>query len=61
MSLVGDTIVYILVLLAVLAVVAGIMYAVGRRWKPQPEENQVRAARAYEAEVGQRPGTQQTA
>jgi hypothetical protein len=61
MSLVGDTVVYILVLLAVLAVVAGIMYAVAHRWKPQPEETHIRATRAYQDELGQRSGTQPTA
>jgi hypothetical protein len=61
MSLVGDTVVYILVLLAVLAIVAGIMYAVARVWKPPPEETHTHAARADQDTPGQGTGTQQTA
>jgi hypothetical protein len=61
MSLVGDTVVYILVLLAVLAIVAGIMYAVARVWKPPLEETHTRATRAYQDEPGQGTGTQRTA
>jgi hypothetical protein len=60
MSLAGDAIVYILILIAVLAVVAGIMYLVARRWGPAPEESQTRATRAYQDAVGAAPGTEQT-
>jgi hypothetical protein len=61
MSLTGDAVVYVLVLIAVLAVVAGIMYGVARMWKPEPEESQIRATRAYQDALGQGPGTQRTA
>ena len=61
MSLMGDAIVYVLILIAVLAVVAGIMYAVARLWGPSPEESQARATRAYEDAVGQGSGSQRTA
>jgi hypothetical protein len=61
MTLVGDTVVYILVLLAVLAVVAGIMFAVARVFKPPPEEIHTRATRAYQNMSGQGTGTQRTA
>jgi hypothetical protein len=56
MSLMGDAIVYVFVLIAVLAVVAGIMYAVARLWRPSPEESQVRASHAYQDATGH--GTQ---
>ncbi len=52
MSLLGDAIVYVLILIAVLAVVAGIMYGVGRIWGPKPEESQMRASNAYEDALG---------
>ena len=52
MSLLGDAIVYVLILIAVLAVVAGIMYAVARLWGPKPEESQTRASSAYEDSLG---------
>jgi hypothetical protein len=52
MSLVGDAIVYVLILIAVLAVIAGIMYAVGRLWRPKPEEAQNRATHAYDDALG---------
>jgi hypothetical protein len=61
MSLAGDAVVYILILIAVLAVVAGIMYAVGHTRKPAPEEPPVRATSADQEARGQEPGTQQTA
>jgi hypothetical protein len=61
MSLTGDAVVYVLVLIAVLAVVAGIMYGVAHLWQPEPEESQIRATRAYQDALGQGPGTQQTA
>lgn len=61
MSLIGDAVVYILILIAVLAVVAGIMYAVGHLWKPVPEESQTRATRAYQDALGQMPGSQHPA
>lgn len=61
MSLWAHTIVYVLVLIAVLAVVAGIMYTVARRWKPPAEEPQSRVNRAYQDALGQQPGTQRTA
>jgi hypothetical protein len=52
MSLMGDAIVYVLILIAVLAVIAGIMYAVARLWGPVPEETQARASDAYQSTVG---------
>jgi hypothetical protein len=52
MSLMGDAIVYILILIAVLAVIAGIMYAVARIWGPEPEESQTRASHAYDDALG---------
>jgi hypothetical protein len=52
MSLLGDAIVYVFILIAVLAVVAGIMYAVARLWGPKPEESQTRASSAYEDSLG---------
>lgn len=52
MSLLGDAIVYVLILIAVLAVVAGIMYGVARLWGPKPEESQTRASSAYEDSLG---------
>jgi hypothetical protein len=58
MSLIGDAVVYVIILIAVLAVVAGIMYAVGHLWKPKPEESQVRATRAYQDALGRGSGTQ---
>jgi hypothetical protein len=61
MSLLADAVVYILVLIAVLAVVAGIMYGVAHLWKPSPEESQNRATRAYQDALGPGPGTQRTA
>ena len=61
MSLAGDAIVYVIVLIAVLAVVAAIMYGVAHVWKPVPEESQIRATRAYQDALGQGPGTQPTA
>jgi hypothetical protein len=61
MSLTGDAVVYILVLIAVLAVVAVIIYGVARVWKPVPEESQIRATHAYQDALGQEPGTQRTA
>ena len=61
MSLAGDAIVYILILIAVLAVVAGIMYAVAHRWGPTPEESQTRATRAYEDATGHSAAAQRTA
>jgi len=61
MSLIGDALVYVFVLIAVLAVVAGIMYWVAHAWKPAPEESQVRATRAYQDAVSQGPGAQRTA
>jgi len=61
MSLIGDAVVYVLILIAVLAVVAGIMYWVARVWKPAPEESQTRAIRAYQDALSQGPGTQPTA
>jgi hypothetical protein len=61
MSLTGDAVVYVLVLIAVLAVVAVIIYGVAHVWKPPPEESQIRAARAYQDAVGQGPGPQRTA
>ncbi len=61
MSLTGDAVVYVLVLIAVLAVVAGIMYGVAHLWKPPPEESQVRATRAYQDTLGQASDTQRTA
>ena len=60
MSLAGDAIVYVLILIAVLAVVAGIMYVVARVWRPSPEESQTRATRAYQDAVGAGPGTERT-
>lgn len=38
MSLAGDSVVYVLVLLAVLAVVAGVMYAIPHLWKPSQDQ-----------------------
>ena len=61
MSLMGDAIVYVLILIAVLAVIAGIMYAVARLWGPSPEESQTRATRAYEDAMGHGAGTERTA
>jgi hypothetical protein len=61
MSLAGDAVVYILILIAVLAVVAGIMYAIGHQRKPIPDESQVRATPADQEALGQEPGTQRTA
>jgi hypothetical protein len=61
MSLLGDAIVYTLVLIAVLAVVAGIMYGVAHLWKPSPEESQTRATRAYQDALARDQGTQRTA
>jgi hypothetical protein len=61
MSLTGDAVVYVLILIAVLAVIAGIVYAVARVWKPTPEESQIRATRAYQDAQSQAPGTQRTA
>ncbi len=52
MSLMGDAIVYVLILVAVLAVVAGIMYLVAHRWGPVPEETQIRASDAYQSAAG---------
>ena len=52
MSLTGDAVVYVLILIAVLAVIAGIMYAVARLWGPSPEESQVRAGHAYQDATG---------
>ena len=60
-SLAGDAIVYILILIAVLAVVAGIMYAVAHRWGPTPEESQTRATRAYDDATGHTAGAERTA
>jgi hypothetical protein len=61
MSLIGDTVVYVLVLIAVLAVVGGIMYGVAHLWKPAPEEPHIRATRAYQDALGQGPGSPQSA
>jgi hypothetical protein len=61
MSLTGDAVVYVLVLIVVLAVVAGIMYGIARRWKPEPEESQIRATRAYQDALSQTSGTERTA
>ncbi len=61
MSLTGDAVVYVLVLIAVLAVVAGVVYGIAHLWKPPPEESQIRATRAYQDAQGQGPGTQRTA
>jgi hypothetical protein len=61
MSLIGDAVVYVLILIAVLAVVAGIMYGVAHLWKPVPEESQIRATRAYQDALDQGPGTRRTA
>jgi hypothetical protein len=61
MSLAGDAIVYVVILIGVLAVVAGIMYTVARVWGPSPEESQTRATRAYEDAMGHRAGTERTA
>jgi hypothetical protein len=61
MSLTGDAVVYVLVLIAVLAVVAGVVYGIAHLWKPPPEESQIRATRAYQDALGQGPGTQRTA
>jgi hypothetical protein len=61
MSLTGDAVVYVLVLIVVLAVVAGIMYAVARLWKPVPEESQIRATHAYQDAQSQASGTERTA
>lgn len=61
MSLTGDAVVYVLVLIVVLAVVAGIMYGVARLWKPVPEESQIRATRAYQDTLSQGSGTERTA
>ena len=61
MSLAADAVAYVLILIAVLAVVAGIMYAVAHVWKPAPEESQIRTIRAYQEALGQGPGTQRTA
>ena len=52
MSLTGDAVVYVLVLIAVLAAVALIIYGVAHVWKPQPEESQIRATRAYQDAEG---------
>jgi len=60
MSLTGDAVVYILILIAVLAVVTGIIYWVAHLWKPVPEESQIRATDAYQDALGQEPGTQRT-
>ena len=60
MSLTGDAVVYVLVLIAVLAAVALIMYGVAHLWKPPPEESQIRVTRAYQDVPGQGPGTQPT-
>jgi hypothetical protein len=61
MSLTGDAVVYILILIAVLAVVTAIIYGVAHVWKPVPEESQTRATHAYQDALGQEPGTQGTA
>lgn len=61
MSLTGDAVVYVLVLIVVLAVVAGIMYGVARLWKPAPEESQIRATSAYQDALSQASGTERTA
>jgi hypothetical protein len=60
MSLAGDAVVYVLVLIAVLAAVALIIYGIAHLWKPPPEESQIRATRAYQDAQGQAPGTQPT-
>jgi uncharacterized membrane-anchored protein len=60
MSLTGDAVVYVLILIAVLAAVALIMYGVAHLWKPPPEESQIRATRAYQDVLGQGSGTQPT-
>jgi flagellar basal body-associated protein FliL len=57
MSLAGDSVVYILVLLAVLAVVAGIMYAVAHMSK----RTDGTAAGAYQDTSAQGTGTHRTA
>ena len=61
MSLTGDAVVYVLVLIVVLAVVAGIMYGIARLRKPAPEESQIRATRAYQDALSQASGTERTA
>jgi hypothetical protein len=59
MSLTGDAVVYVLVLIVVLAVVAGIMYAVARLRKPAPE-SQISATRASQDALSQASGTERT-
>ncbi len=61
MSLLADAVVYIFVLLAVLVVVAAIMYGVAHLRKPTPEESQDRVTRAYQDALGPGPGAQRTA
>jgi hypothetical protein len=52
MSLLADTYVYIGILVAVLIVVAGVIYAVGHLAKHDPEASHTRADHAYEAAGG---------
>lgn len=61
MSLTADAVVYVLVLIAVLAVVAAIIYGVAHVWRPVPEESQLRATRAYQDALGQGPASERTA
>ena len=60
MSLTGDAVVYVLILIAVLAAGAVIIYGVAHLWKPPPEESQIRVTRAYQDTLGQEAGAQRT-
>jgi len=60
MSLTGDAVVYVLVLIAVLAAVALIIYGIAHLWNPPPEESQLRVTRAYQDTLGQEAGAQRT-
>jgi hypothetical protein len=59
MSLVADAVVYVLILLGVLAVVAGIMYTVGHMRHPSPKDTG--STLGSRDAVGQGPATQRTA
>ena len=60
MSLTGDAVVYVVVLIAVLAVVALIIYGAAHVWKPPPDESQIRVTRAYKDALAEEPEAQRT-